>query len=137
MKEIVLKNRKNGMLVLILTILLYILAFFGFIAGAAIVSAGRNAGVGLIILCILYICVGWIPLLGLKVLKPQEALVLTLFGRYVGTLKAQIKKRPARAGEPGIGLPRREAAAGHAKRGVDPHAAPADLAGGWTLICFT
>lgn len=25
--------------------------------------------------------------MGLKVLKPQEALVLTLFGRYVGTLK--------------------------------------------------
>ena len=31
--------------------------------------------------------VGWIPFLGLKVLKPQEALVLTLFGKYVGTLK--------------------------------------------------
>lgn len=30
---------------------------------------------------------GWIPFMGLKVLKPQEALVLTLFGRYVGTLK--------------------------------------------------
>ena len=29
----------------------------------------------------------WIPLIGLKVLKPQEALVLTLFGKYVGTLK--------------------------------------------------
>lgn len=26
-------------------------------------------------------------ILGLKVLKPQEALVLTLFGKYVGTLK--------------------------------------------------
>ena len=31
--------------------------------------------------------IGWIPFLGLKVLKPQEALVLTLFGKYVGTLK--------------------------------------------------
>ena len=29
----------------------------------------------------------WIPLLGLKILKPQEALVLTLFGKYMGTLK--------------------------------------------------
>ncbi len=29
----------------------------------------------------------WILLLGLRILKPQEALVLTLFGKYVGTLK--------------------------------------------------
>lgn len=32
-------------------------------------------------------CFAWIPLLGLKVLKPSEALVLTLFGNYYGTLK--------------------------------------------------
>lgn len=37
--------------------------------------------------CIAWLLIGWIPLLGLKVLKPQEALVLTLFGKYVGTLK--------------------------------------------------
>lgn len=30
---------------------------------------------------------GWILFCGLKVLKPQEALVLTLFGKYIGTLK--------------------------------------------------
>lgn len=30
---------------------------------------------------------GWIPLCGLKVIKPQEALVLTLFGEYKGTLR--------------------------------------------------
>ncbi|MEG1863145.1 MAG: SPFH domain-containing protein, partial [Oscillospiraceae bacterium] len=33
--------------------------------------------------------VGWIPFMGLKVIKPQEALVLTLFGEYFGTLKTQ------------------------------------------------
>lgn len=27
--------------------------------------------------------------MGIKVLKPQEALVLTLFGKYVGTLKEE------------------------------------------------
>ena len=32
---------------------------------------------------------GWIPLCGLRVLKPQEALVLTLFGKYIGTLKGE------------------------------------------------
>lgn len=30
---------------------------------------------------------GWIPLCALKVIKPQEALVLTLFGDYKGTLR--------------------------------------------------
>ncbi len=33
------------------------------------------------------LCTCWIPFMGLKVLKPQEALVLTLFGNYVGTIK--------------------------------------------------
>jgi regulator of protease activity HflC (stomatin/prohibitin superfamily) len=36
---------------------------------------------------VLWLMFGWILLLGLKVLKPNEALVLTLFGKYVGTLK--------------------------------------------------
>lgn len=34
-----------------------------------------------------YAAIGWIFFIGLKVLKPQEALVLTLFGKYVGTIK--------------------------------------------------
>ena len=34
-------------------------------------------------------CVAWIPLCGLRVLKPNEALVLTLFGKYVGTIKGE------------------------------------------------
>ena len=35
------------------------------------------------------LCFGWIPLLGLRILKPQEALVLTLFGNYIGTIKGE------------------------------------------------
>ena len=42
-----------------------------------------------IVLCILWLALGWITLLGLKVIRPQEALVLTLFGKYVGTLKGE------------------------------------------------
>ncbi len=34
-----------------------------------------------------WITIGWFPFKGLIVLKPQEALVLTLFGKYHGTLK--------------------------------------------------
>jgi regulator of protease activity HflC (stomatin/prohibitin superfamily) len=41
------------------------------------------------LLALLIMFVAWIPLLGLKVLKPQEALVLTLFGKYIGTLKGE------------------------------------------------
>ena len=37
----------------------------------------------------LWMGLGWIPFLGLKILKPQEALVLTLFGNYKGTLKGE------------------------------------------------
>jgi regulator of protease activity HflC (stomatin/prohibitin superfamily) len=34
-----------------------------------------------------YLClIGWIPLLGLKILQPNEAAVYTLFGRYYGTI---------------------------------------------------
>lgn len=39
------------------------------------------------VICLLVIALGWILLCVLKVLKPQEALVLTLFGQYIGTLK--------------------------------------------------
>ena len=46
-------------------------------------------GLALFIPGLIWILVGWIPFCGLKVLKPQEALVLTLFGKYVGTLKGE------------------------------------------------
>ena len=62
---------------------------FGFIWGIVRADTEQN-GVPWIILtavCGLWMFIGWIPFLGLKVLKPQEALVLTLFGKYVGTLK--------------------------------------------------
>lgn len=87
MKEKVLSGRKYGMLVLILTVLLYLAAITGCIAGGFMVNDGRSPVV--LIISIVWLVVGWFPLLGLKVLKPQEALVLTLFGKYVGTLKEE------------------------------------------------
>ena len=85
MNEIILKGKKHGMLVLVLTILLYIVATVGSVAGAGL----GGWGVALSIVCAVYLCLGWIPLMGLRVLKPQEALVLTLFGKYIGTLKEE------------------------------------------------
>ena len=85
MTEKVLQGKKNGMLVLIGTILLYIVAALGTAIGAAL--SYSVIGVVIMAICIAYLALGWIVLCGLKVLKPQEALVLTLFGKYIGTLK--------------------------------------------------
>ena len=41
----------------------------------------------LFVVSLIYLCFGWVLYLGLKILKPGEALVLTLFGKYIGTLK--------------------------------------------------
>ncbi len=49
----------------------------------------RWYGVALLAVAIAWICLGWIPACGLKIIRPQEALVLTLFGDYVGTIKEQ------------------------------------------------
>ena len=89
MQEIILKTKKNGMTALVLTILLYLVATAMCIVGGILMeTAGMGAiGIPVFIVGMLYVCVGWIPALGLKVLRPQEALVLTLFGKYVGTIK--------------------------------------------------
>lgn len=94
MQEIVLKNKKNGMRVLIVTVLVELLALAGCIAFGVLAEEGklgdmRTLGVVISAVCGVFMCVGWIPLIGLRVLKPQEALTLTLFGKYIGTLKGE------------------------------------------------
>ena len=81
MKEIVLNRSKNGMAVLILSLLLYVGAILGFV-----LSVMRDIP-GMGIICMILMGTIWILWPGLKVIKPQEALVLTLFGKYIGTLK--------------------------------------------------
>ena len=85
MTEIVLTNKKNGMLVLVLTILAMLGALALMIAGAILGGEEMPAPIFWIGLAIMLFSVFLFP--GLKILKPQEALVLTLFGKYVGTLK--------------------------------------------------
>ena len=82
MEERIISGKKNGMLMLILTILLLI-------AGFILIFLGIAINPFLIVLGILIFCFGWIPFLGLRVIKPQKALVLTLFGKYYGTLKGE------------------------------------------------
>ena len=91
MDEKILHNRKNGMLVLLLIVFLYVLSIIGIIwaasAQAAIQPEPKTLSTTILVICFLWLVLGWIPACGLKVLKPQEALVLTLFGNYIGTLK--------------------------------------------------
>lgn len=90
MKENILDNKKNGMAVMLLTIVLYLLAIGVTVFGAVQLDGDREVlGVICLIIGMIWLCIGWLPFLGLKVLKPQEALVLTLFGKYVGTLKQE------------------------------------------------
>lgn len=92
MQEIILSGKKNGMKVLILTTFCYLIGLALFIVGIASTEGGipnldANLGIAILIVGLIWISIGWIPYVGLKVLRPQEALVLTLFGKYVGTLK--------------------------------------------------
>ena len=80
MTEKIYTSKKNGMAVLLLTLLLLVAAVVVMIYGIA-------DSIPLMVVGIVVLCVGWIPLCGLKVLKPQEALVLTLFGDYKGTIR--------------------------------------------------
>ena len=83
MEEKILKA-KPGMAVLVGSILGYAAAVLLLILG---IKLGGFFGTALIVLSILWCATGWLLWCGLKVIKPQEALVLTLFGNYIGTLK--------------------------------------------------
>ncbi len=89
MTEKILQNKKNGMLVLLLTSLGLLASFALMIVGGMADEMGKNFGMPLFIIGIIWLCIGWIPYLGLRILRPQEALVLTLFGKYVGTIKGE------------------------------------------------
>lgn len=83
MKEIVLEKKKNGMLALLLILGTLCLSIILFIVSIQIdnILVGIASVIIFVIDCFMFA--------GLKVLKPQEALVLTLFGKYIGTLKGE------------------------------------------------
>lgn len=84
-EEIILKPM-NGMLVLIVNILLMLASI-----GAFIYSLGFYGFQPVIfILSLVYFCIlGPFIFAGIKVIKPNEGLVLTLFGKYYGTLRKE------------------------------------------------
>lgn len=82
----------NGLAILLLNIVLMIAAVAGIVFSAMQLSANGSSGgmVALLVVCIFYWCLPcWLLFAGVKVLGPNEALVLTLFGTYVGTLKGE------------------------------------------------
>jgi regulator of protease activity HflC (stomatin/prohibitin superfamily) len=83
-------KKRSGMAMLLLNIVLSLASIGAMIWGIIMASEETNVplGVTLIIVTGLFLCiVSPIWYAGLKVLNPNEALVLTLFGRYYGTLK--------------------------------------------------
>ena len=86
MNEKFLKTKSNGFAALFCILLLLILSVVGFISSIALI---RNEGLQVvcILLCILVFIGSLILFGGLKVVKPQEAIVLTLFGEYTGSIK--------------------------------------------------
>ena len=89
LEEKLIQGKKNGMPMLLLTLLLYAVAIAGLVFGI-IHFEGETATpltITVFVISLIFILLGWILFCGLTVLKPQEAVVLTLFGKYVGTLK--------------------------------------------------
>lgn len=81
---------KSGWFVLISTILAYAIALAMVIFGGIQMDAENYvSGVPFFAIGLVYILVGWIFWLGLKIIRPNEALVLTLFGKYIGTLREE------------------------------------------------
>jgi len=83
---------KSGMIFMLLNISLMLASVAGIVFGGVFIEAGRSLAIAitLLVVSIIYISiVGPILLAGLKVLRPNEAYVLTLFGKYYGTLKGE------------------------------------------------
>ncbi len=73
----------GGMLALLLFGALY-LAALGALLYLNFFSKAQSP---LFFISIAYLVLGWFPFYGLKILRPNEAYVLTLFGKYYGTLR--------------------------------------------------
>ena len=80
----------SGWAMFFVTLLLYIGALALVIASAISLDDEETAaGFAGLIIGIIWLAVGWFPMLGLKIMRPNEALVLTLFGKYIGSLKKE------------------------------------------------
>ena len=80
----------NGLGILLLDILLCIAAVALIVLGAVKLDEMGGMAAAMLAVGIVYLAVpSWLLACGIKVLRPNEALVLTLFGKYIGTLKGE------------------------------------------------
>ena len=70
--EVRIEGQKNGMIVLAFVAIIYILAIIGLVAS---IDGDDISIIPLFVFSLLVLCIAWFPLLGLRVLKPQEALL--------------------------------------------------------------
>ena len=80
----------SGILMLFVNIIAMVVEVIVFFAGCGLIAVGdlmALAGIVLILLSIIFFVLSCILFAGLKVVKPNEAMVLTLFGKYHGTIK--------------------------------------------------
>ncbi len=89
MEEKILEGKKHGMRNLLLGIAFVIVGIACFVYGGINLENGEAAGGALIAVAFVLVISAVFMFAGLRVLKPQEALVLTLFGKYIGTLKGE------------------------------------------------
>ena len=88
MTEKIIGTKRNGMAMMLLLILITLASVGAFIL--CLIGSTYYGWLGILAIpCLLISLCALISLGGLKVLKPQEALVLTLFGKYLGTLKGE------------------------------------------------
>ena len=88
MTEKIIGTKKNGMAMMLLLIAVSLAGIGAFIL--CLIGSTFYGWLGILAIpCLLITLCALIAFGGLKVLKPQEALVLTLFGNYYGTLKGE------------------------------------------------
>lgn len=83
MEEKILKGTEKGLLMLLISLIM-MLGGTGIIVYGGVNDIPLLAFAGAIV-----ITMGFILVIGVKVVRPQEAVVYTLFGKYIGTLKEE------------------------------------------------
>ena len=91
MEEKILEGKKHGMRTLLTGITLIIAGIIGIAIGGSMIEKNYFPAVGFVLIpvSIIAMLISLFMFAGLRVLKPQEALVLTLFGKYIGTIKGE------------------------------------------------
>ncbi len=78
----------SGFVGIISFVLMLLISVAGVVCGAIMIDSEIMPPLAIttMVVGIVLACVCWVPLLGIKLINPNEALVLALFGKYYGTI---------------------------------------------------